>query len=255
MMMRTLKSEHLPAKRRTIRLHRSPGYAIGSMNSTLSYATIVRVTNIRKAFSIRMETCSILKKKTSARSEERRGANVARRGDGTEARNVTGVQTCALPIYDEDAQIRALTGKTPHNTVTPIARIRDRQYELDLVLRNNRTSDEHPQGIFHPHGDVQHIKKENIGLIEVMGLAVLPARLKGELNEIKQFLLGQKSAVAPCHQQWADEMKTIYGEMTDAQKVDAILEKELGKKFTRVLEDAGVFKERKAFERFIAALN
>lgn len=156
---------------------------------------------------------------------------------------------------DEDAQIRAFTGKTPHNTVTPIARIRDRQYELDLVLRNNRTSDEHPQGIFHPHGDVQHIKKENIGLIEVMGLAVLPARLKGELNEIKQFLLGQKSAVAPYHQQWADEMKTIYGEMTDAQKVDAILEKELGKKFTRVLEDAGVFKERKAFERFIAALN
>src|SRR5699024_6607828 len=105
---------------------------------------------------------------------------------------------------DEDAQIRAFTGKTPHNTVTPIARIRDRQYELDLVLRNDRTSYEQPQGSLHPQGDAQQIKKENLGFLEVMGPAVLPARLKGDLNEIKQFLLGQKSADAPYHQQWAD---------------------------------------------------
>ena len=91
---------------------------------------------------------------------------------------------------DEEAAIVAFSGDTPHNTITPIARMRDGLFELDLVLRNNRTTDEHPLGIFHPHEDVHHIKKENIGLIEVMGLAVLPARLKDELEEIKKYLLG-----------------------------------------------------------------
>jgi len=97
--------------------------------------------------------------------------------------------------HDEEAQIRAFTDHTPHNTITPIARMRDKNYELDLVLRNNRTNEEHPLGIFHPHADVHHIKKENIGLIEVMGLAVLPARLKDELEEIKKFLLNKDSRV------------------------------------------------------------
>ncbi len=90
---------------------------------------------------------------------------------------------------DKQAGIRAFSEDIPHNTITPIARMRDNSYELDLVLRNNRTSDEHPLGIFHPHKDVHHIKKENIGLIEVMGLAVLPPRLKDELIEIQHFFM------------------------------------------------------------------
>ncbi|WP_449355807.1 UDP-glucose--hexose-1-phosphate uridylyltransferase [Virgibacillus natechei] len=156
---------------------------------------------------------------------------------------------------DDAADIRAFTGDTPHNTITPIARIRDDMYELDLVLRNNRTSEEHPMGIFHPHADVHHIKKENIGLIEVLGLAVLPARLKDELAEIKQFLLGHTSDVVKYHQEWANQIKHEYGTISDSEQVDIIIEKEIGKKFARVLEDAGVFKERAAFERFIKNVN
>lgn len=156
---------------------------------------------------------------------------------------------------DELADVKAFSGDTPHNTITPIARMRDGIYELDLVLRNNRTSEEHPMGIFHPHADVHHIKKENIGLIEVMGLAVLPARLKHELADIKQYLLGRENKVALLHQEWANQMKDVYGTLSDTNQVDDILEKELGKKFTKVLEDAGVFKTRKAFKRFIDTLN
>lgn len=156
---------------------------------------------------------------------------------------------------DEDAAILAFSGDTPHNTITPIARMRGGIYELDLVLRNNRTSAEHPLGIFHPHADVHHIKKENIGLIEVMGLAVLPARLKDELTEIKQFLLGEASNVAAYHQDWADHIQAQYGSLSDSKQANTILEKELGKKFARVLEDAGVFKEKETFERFIQTLN
>ena len=156
---------------------------------------------------------------------------------------------------DEEADIRAFSGDTPHNTITPIARMRDDKFELDLVLRNNRTTDEHPLGIFHPHADVHHIKKENIGLIEVMGLAVLPARLKDELAEIKKFLLGQTSDVAPYHQQWAEQMKDKYGELSDLEQIEPILEKELGIKFAKVLGDAGVFKEQSECERFIKTLN
>ena len=156
---------------------------------------------------------------------------------------------------DEHASIQAYSGSTPHNTITPIARMRDGQFELDLVLRNNRTSDKHPLGIFHPHADVQHIKKENIGLIEVMGLAVLPARLKDELEEIKSFLLGQDCHVAEYHQEWAIQLQKEYGRISDSELADVILQKELGKKFGRVLEDAGVFKEQKTFERFIETVN
>ncbi|MBY7142879.1 UDP-glucose--hexose-1-phosphate uridylyltransferase [Virgibacillus sp. NKC19-3] len=156
---------------------------------------------------------------------------------------------------DDDADIRAFTGDTPHNTITPIARIRDGMYELDLVLRNNRTSEAHPLGIFHPHADVHHIKKENIGLIEVLGLAVLPARLKDELAEIRQFLLDNSSNIAAYHQTWAKQIKQAYGTISSPEQVDQIIENELGKKFARVLEDAGVFKEQATFNRFIRTLN
>lgn len=159
-------------------------------------------------------------------------------------------------IYsDEQANIYAFSGDTPHNTITPIARMRGDKFELDLVLRNNRTTDEHPLGIFHPHADVHHIKKENIGLIEVMGLAVLPARLKDELAEIKTLLQGHPSNIAPYHQQWADELKEKYGVLADLEQIDALLEKELGAKFAKVLGDAGVFKDNDASKRFIESLN
>ncbi|HLS60082.1 MAG TPA: UDP-glucose--hexose-1-phosphate uridylyltransferase [Virgibacillus sp.] len=156
---------------------------------------------------------------------------------------------------DEQAHIQAFTGDTPHNTITPIARMNGDLLELDLVLRNNRTNKQNPTGIFHPKRDVHHIKQENIGLIEVMGLAVLPARLKTELAEIKQFLLQEKDDVAPYHQDWANHMKEIYPDQLTEKQVDMIIEKELGKKFTRVLEDADVFKDKDASKRFINTLN
>ncbi|WP_277585934.1 UDP-glucose--hexose-1-phosphate uridylyltransferase [Psychrobacillus antarcticus] len=156
---------------------------------------------------------------------------------------------------DELADIIAFTDDTPHNTITPIARNRDGCFEIDLVLRNNRTTDEHPLGIFHPHADVNHIKKENIGLIEVMGLAVLPPRLKDELNEINAYLLDETSSVAMYHQEWADQLKFKYGSITDFKQAENILHQELGKKFIRVLEDAGVLKNQESFERFINKLN
>lgn len=159
-------------------------------------------------------------------------------------------------IYsDEPADVRAFTGDTPHNTITPIARKRNGLFEIDLVLRNNRTTAEYPSGIFHPHADVHHIKKENIGLIEVMGLAVLPPRLKEELAEIQEFLLGNASKVAPFHIEWAEQLKAQYGKISLPEDAEALLQKELGKKFVRVLEDAGVLKEQEAFERFIKILN
>lgn len=156
---------------------------------------------------------------------------------------------------DEQADVLAFTGDVPHNTITPIARKRGELFEIDLVLRNNRTSEAHPSGIFHPHKDVHHIKKENIGLIEVMGLAVLPPRLKEELAEIQQFLLGSTNAVAPPHLEWAEQLKAQYGMLQRPEEADAVLREELGKKFVRVLEDAGVLKDERAFNRFIDALN
>ena len=143
---------------------------------------------------------------------------------------------------DQSVDILARTGETPHNTVTPIARKNGDLFELDLVLRNNRTSDEHPLGIFHPHADVHHIKKENIGLIEVMGLAVLPARLKEELEEVENFLLGKTETVADYHAKWANELKDRHGKSIDESNVETFVREEVGKKFLRVLEDAGVFK-------------
>lgn len=142
---------------------------------------------------------------------------------------------------DETRMILPFTGDVPHNTITPIARKKGELFEMDLVLRNNRTDDNHPNGIFHPHQDVHHIKKENIGLIEVMGLAVLPKRLVEELNEIKQFIQGDINSAADKHQSWAEELKRQYKE-TNELNIEGYLQKAVGKKFLKVLHDAGVFK-------------
>jgi UDPglucose--hexose-1-phosphate uridylyltransferase len=157
---------------------------------------------------------------------------------------------------DESVEILSHTNGEPHNTITPIARYKNNKFELDLVLRNNRTSDEHPMGIFHPHSDVHNIKKENIGLIEVMGLAVLPARLKNELELLKGCLMGNKNIdeyeELEKHREWYNYLKNKY---KDANlDFDKILKLEVGKVFERILTDAGVFKQNseglKAFERF-----
>jgi len=155
---------------------------------------------------------------------------------------------------DDSVDIEAYTGETRHNTITPIARMRDGHYELDLVLRNNRTTAQYPMGIFHPHADVHHIKKENIGLIEVMGLAVLPARLKTELLEVEKFLLGKENDIAGYHLSWAEDMKAKLSPELSESTVEGIVRKEVGDKFMRVLEDAGVYKRdeagQAAFRRF-----
>ena len=158
---------------------------------------------------------------------------------------------------DPAAGIYAETDGEPHNTITPIARRRGDQYELDLVLRNNLTTEEFPLGVFHPHQELHHIKKENIGLIEVMGLAVLPSRLKSELSQLADVLvqggdLRADEAIAK-HADWAEELKKRY--TFTADNVMDILHTEVGRVFARVLEDAGVYKctseGRLAFERFI----
>ncbi|MCK4028639.1 UDP-glucose--hexose-1-phosphate uridylyltransferase [Streptococcus suis] len=157
--------------------------------------------------------------------------------------------------YSDDAvQIMSETDGTPHHTITPIARKRGDVYELDLVLRDNQTSEEFPDGIYHPHPDVQHIKKENIGLIEVMGLAILPPRLKAELAEVKKYLLGQASQVAAYHQPWADRLKAEHPDLTE-ERAEEIIRASVGQIFARVLEDAGVYKRtpegQAAFMRFV----
>lgn len=158
---------------------------------------------------------------------------------------------------DPELGIFSETGGTPHHTITPIARVKDEKYELDLVLRNNQTSDEFPDGIYHPHPDVQHIKKENIGLIEVMGLAILPPRLKTELHTVQDYLLGKVEKVAPIHQDWADELKTKYPDVHEGN-VESLVRQSVGDKFARVLEDAGVFKRtvtgQAGFKRFLESL-
>ena len=155
---------------------------------------------------------------------------------------------------DASVGVQAYTGETPHNAVTPIARKNGNLYELDIVLRNNRTSEEFPDGIFHPHPHVQHIKKENIGLIEVMGLAVLPPRLKEELLEVEEFLLGERDAVTKIHQDWAEKLKATHDKITQ-ENVKDIVETAVGKIFVEVLENAGVFKVdeegQAAFAKFI----
>lgn len=159
---------------------------------------------------------------------------------------------------DPAVQVLATSDGQPHHTITPIARIRDGHYELDLVLRDNQTSPEHPDGIYHPHADVQHIKKENIGLIEVMGLAILPPRLKEELKQVQDYLLGRESSVARYHQDWAADLKATHPSITDEVEAEAIVRESVGQIFARVLEDAGVYKRNEegqaAFRRFVATL-
>lgn len=165
---------------------------------------------------------------------------------------------------DEDAFIYAYTEGEPHNTITPIARKRGEQFELDLVLRNNITTKEHPLGLYHPHASLHHIKKENIGLIEVMGLAVLPARLKDEMERLADALLSggniRGDVLIEKHADWVEGFLPKYAEKERAEKeqVMEILQREIGEVFMQVLEDSGVFKRteegRQAFERFINGL-
>ena len=162
---------------------------------------------------------------------------------------------------DEAAFIFAETDGEPHNTITPIARKVQDTFELDLALRNNITTKEHPLGVYHPHAALHHIKKENIGLIEVMGLAVLPARLKTEMEMLADAILNKKDIRADealeKHADWVDEFLPKYESITE-QNVHSILEEEIGHVFTKVLEDAGVYKctpeGREAFGRFIQTL-
>ena len=162
---------------------------------------------------------------------------------------------------DEDAFIYAQTDGEPHNTITPIARMRDGEFELDLVLRNNITTPEYPLGVYHPHQELHHIKKENIGLIEVMGLAVLPARLKGEMQRLGEYIISGKDIRADeelaKHADWVDEFLPKYDAITE-DNVDEILQTEIGIVFKKVLEHAGVYKNTdegmNAFMRFIQSL-
>ena len=162
---------------------------------------------------------------------------------------------------DEKVNILSHSEDIPHNTITPIARKREENFELDLVLRNNRCSEKHPDGIFHPHKELHHIKKENIGLIEVLGLAVLPARLKEELSHIKECLLDenryyeiiQNETLKP-HLSWFNEIKDKYNDI-NKNNIDKIIEDEVGFVFEKVLEDCGVFKwdkeGKEAMSRYI----
>ncbi len=163
---------------------------------------------------------------------------------------------------DESAFIYAETDGVPHNTITPIARMRDGLYELDLVLRNNITTEEHPLGVYHPHAELHHIKKENIGLIEVMGLAVLPARLKGELESLARVLTEQgidavrADPVLEKHADWAEEFCGRY--TVTRENAEEIIRTETGRVFAKVLEHAGVYKRNDegmaAFDRFVSSL-
>ena len=162
---------------------------------------------------------------------------------------------------DADAFIFAETDGEPHNTITPIARRKGDMYELDLTLRNNITTEEHPLGVFHPHAELHHIKKENIGLIEVMGLAVLPSRLKAEMAELKKFILAGKDPASDetlaKHADWVKAFLPRYSSVTE-ENIEHILQQEIGKVFVKVLEDAGVYKctkeGRDAFLKFVKTL-
>lgn len=163
---------------------------------------------------------------------------------------------------DETAFIFAETDGIPHNTITPIARKSGGHYELDLVLRNNITTEEHPLGVFHPHKELHHIKKENIGLIEVMGLAVLPARLKGEMEKLAEVLVKEGAGAVrnypdiEKHADWAEDFSS--GREITAENVEDVIREEIGIVFAKVLEHAGVFKRTSkgiaAFGRFVSTI-
>lgn len=157
---------------------------------------------------------------------------------------------------DEKLQIQASDGQTRHHTVTPIMHRKGDQFVLDLVLRDNNTNDQYPLGIFHPHAELWHIKKENIGLIEVMGRAILPARLKDELAEVKKYWLGQPNQITDAHLPWAKEVQAQ--REINEQNVEQVMEEEVAQVFADVLADAGVFKSNAAgqagWQRFIDQL-
>ncbi|MBR3611421.1 MAG: UDP-glucose--hexose-1-phosphate uridylyltransferase [Oscillospiraceae bacterium] len=185
-----------------------------------------------------------------------RGADFARIADLADK-----ILGCWRGYSDEKVGVIAFSEDQPHNTITPIARRRGEDFELDLVLRCNITTEEHPLGVFHPHEDKHHIKKENIGLIEVMGLAVLPSRLKQELSDLAEAAVSGKDVFADevlsKHAEWLEELKKEYT-FTKENAMDIIL-KETGKVFSKVLEDAGVYKNtpegHNAFIDFISAVN
>lgn len=153
---------------------------------------------------------------------------------------------------DPSVDVIAYSNDEPHHTITLIARYTDGLFELDLVLRDNHTGELYPDGVSHPHKDVQHIKKENIGLIEVMGLAILPPHLKDELAQVESFLLDSTAPVAEYHRSWALSIAQKYECAPD--NVSHIVQEELGKVFVQVLEHAGIFKDVDAFTGFISYL-
>lgn len=171
------------------------------------------------------------------------------------------ILNCWRNYTDESSFIFAYTNGEPHNTITPIARKRNDLYELDLVLRNNITTEEHPLGVYHPHSNLHHIKKENIGLIEVMGLAVLPSRLEKEFNALEDAILYNKdlteNELTAKHADWVQKFLPKYPEVNSGN-IRNIIETETGLVFAKVLEDAGVFKRneqgKNAFRKFIASL-
>lgn len=164
---------------------------------------------------------------------------------------------CAFREYtDEDGEIFAYTDGVPHNTITPIARRRGERYELDLVLRNNLTTEEHPLGLYHPHAEHHNIKKENIGLIEVMGLAILPARLKDEMAALREDILAGRE-ITGTHKAWFESFRDAY--TFTEENTEDILRDEIGKTFVRVLCDAGIYKDTEdglnKFQKFIDFVN
>ena len=170
---------------------------------------------------------------------------------------------CWRDYSDGTVDVLAQTDGTPHNTITPIARRRGTAYELDLVLRNNRTTEKYPLGIFHPHDEVHHIKKENIGLIEVMGLAVLPARLRMEMRQVCEALLQGTEDISHMesiakHGAWYRHIRSAHESITE-KNVEEILKQEIGKVFMQVLTHAGVFKRDEqgmaAFDRFVESVS
>ena len=185
--------------------------------------------------------------------------------DGTDPKRLAQLGGRILDAWrgysDESVGVLAFSDGEPHNTITPIARRRGELVELDLVLRCNITTPEHPLGVFHPHADKHHIKKENIGLIEVMGLAVLPSRLKGEFSDLAAAVVAGKDIAADevlnKHADWIEELKKSYT-FTAENALEIILQ-ETGKVFAAVLEDAGVYKTtpegKTAFLRFAEAVN
>ncbi|MCR5522796.1 MAG: UDP-glucose--hexose-1-phosphate uridylyltransferase [Clostridia bacterium] len=178
------------------------------------------------------------------------------RGKNTDSITALGekILNCWRNYTDEEAFIYAETDGVPHNAITPIARCRDGVYELDLVLRNNITTDEYPDGYYHPHPEYHHIKKENIGLIEVMGLAVLPSRLKSELDKLKTAILSDMNISSDeqlsKHAAWADYLKEKY--IITKDNIDKIFEDEVGAVFAAILEQCGVFaRNEEGMHRFL----